>query len=431
MARELSHKIELVLTATQEEYCKKACGTTRKVWNWALDKWNAAFARGEKPSAMNLKKEFNALKYQEFPWLEDIHRDAHSQPFQNLSQAWSNFFKARKAGNRKVGVPQFKKKGKCSDSFYIANDKFRIEDKTAVLPKIGEIKLRESLRFEGKILSGTVSRQADKWFLSVAVEVSEKQYRRQRTGNGVVGIDLGCKTSVTTSRGEEKEKHEGPKPLKRFLSKIQKLGKSISRKYEAAKASCGVSGPGPHPHVHILKSRNQAKEEKKLARLYRKTRNLRQDFLHQLTTKLCRENQAIGLETLNVAGMVQNRKLARSIADIGMGEFARQLIYKAERYGTLLVFADPWFPSSKTCSNVACGFVLESLPLSVREWTCPACGTFHDRDFCAAENMENLAWSAIGTPLPAASGKVTPVRHEDRLQKASGQELLNCALLRT
>lgn len=424
MPRELSHKIELILTAEQENYCKKACGAARFTWNWALNAWNEAFARGEKPSAMALKKQFNAIKYQDFPWLDEIHRDAHAQPFQALSQAWSNFFKARKAGRRNTGPPVFKKKGKCRDSFYLANDKFRIEGRTAILPKIGGVSLREPLRFEGKILSGTVSRQANKWFLSVAVEVLEKQYRRDRTANGVVGVDLGCKTSVTVSRGEERKKHEGPKPLKRFLARIQKLGKSLSRKHESAKAACGLSGESSHPNVCVLRSRNTEKTAKKLARTYRKTRNIRQDFLHKLTTKLCRENQAIGLETLNVAGMVQNRKLARSVSDIGMGEFVRQLVYKADRYGTLLVFADPWFPSSKTCSNRTCGFVLDSLPLSVREWTCPACGTVHDRDICAAENLENLAWSALEKTLPAASGEVTPVRHEDRLQKASGQELL-------
>lgn len=428
MARELSHKIELVLTAEQEEYCRKACGTARFAWNWALNAWNEAFAREEKPSAMALKRAFNSVKYSEFPWIEDIHRDAHAQPFQALGQAWSNFFKARKTGKRRVGSPVFKKKGKSRDSFYLANDKFRIEGRTATLPKIGEVKLRESRRFEGKILSGTVSRDADKWFLSVAVEVSEKQYRRDRTGDGVVGLDLGCKTSVTVSNGE---KHEGPKPLKRFLARIQKLGKSLSRKYEAAKKACGVSGKNTHTNVSILKSRNREKTARKLARTYQKTRNLRQDFLHKLTTKLCRENQAIGLETLNVAGMVQNHKLARAVSDIGIGEFVRQLTYKADRYGTQLFFADLWYPSSKTCSNSACGFVLESLPLSVRDWTCPACGTVHDRDINAAKNCENMAWSALEKTLPAASGEVTPVRYEDRLQKASGQELSFCALVRT
>ena len=428
MSSELSHKIELVLTTEQEDYCKKACGAARFTWNWALNAWNEAFARGEKPSAMALKKQFNAIKYQAFPWLDEIHRDAHAQPFQTLSQAWSTFFKARKAGKRSTGSPVFKKKGKCRDSFYLANDKFRIEGRTAILPKIGGVSLREPLRFEGKILSGTVSRQANKWFLSVAMEVTEKQYRQERTGNSVVGLDLGCKTAVTVSNGE---KHEGPKPLKRFLSRIQKLGKALSRKYEAAKKACGVSGKNTHTNVSILKSRNREKTARKLARTYQKTRNLRQDFLHKLTTQLCRENQTIGLETLNVAGMVQNRKLARAIADIGIGEFVGQLVYKAARYGTMLVFADPWFPSSKTCSNRTCGFVLDSLPLSVREWTCPACGTVHDRDICAAQNLENLAWLALEKTLPAASGEVTPVRYEDRLQKASGQELLTCTLLCT
>ena len=426
MSRELAHKIALDLTPAQTAYCMQACGTSRFVWNWGLNAWNEARARGEKPTGQSLKKAFNAIKYQKFPWLEDIHRDAHAQPFQTLGKAWATYFSARKAGRKNVGEPTFKKKGAGRDSFYVANDKFRVVGNTAVLPKIGEVRLHECLRFEGKILFGTVSRDAGQWFLSVTVEVSNKQYRRQRSGNGVIGVDLGVKHTATSSRGP---KEEGPKPLKKLLKRVQKLGKSVSRKVEVAKTACGVSGEQTHPQVCLLKSKNRQKVAAKLAKTHQKIRNVRQDFLHKLTTRLCRENQAIGLETLNVAGMVQNRKLARAVSDIGMGELVRQLRYKAERYGTLLVFVDPWFPSSKRCS--ACKFVVDSLPLSVRTWTCPACGVEHDRDLNAAQNLEQEAWLALKKTLPAASGEVTPVRDEDRLQKDSGQELEPCTLLCT
>ena len=168
---QLTHNIALIPNPAQADYFKRACGTARRVWNWALDEWNKQYAAGGKPNAMVLKKQFNAIKYTDpqwldedgQPWLRGIHRDAHAQPFAHLAKAWSRFFAAIKAG-KPAHEPQFKKKGRCRDSFYIANDTFSLDGQTIRLPRIGEVAMTEALRFEGKILGATVSRTADRWF---------------------------------------------------------------------------------------------------------------------------------------------------------------------------------------------------------------------------------------------------------------------------
>ena len=324
--------------------------------------WKAAREAGEKPNGRALKKAFNATKYQRFPWLKGIHRDAHARPFDDLQNAFSHFFRRVKKGGQRPGYPKFKKKGKSKDSFYVTNDKIGFDGKRVRLPKLGWVRMREPLRLQGKILGATVSRTADRWHISIQVDVGEAH--KERTADGVVGVDLGIKSSAVLSTGEV---IQGPKALKSNLKRLKRLSRRHSKK---------VKG-----------SNNRKKAALKMARLHLRISNLRSDHTHKLTTRLCRENQAIGIEGLNVAGMVRNRKLARAIVDEGWGEFRWQLDYKAPVYGDEVVTHDPWFPSSKTCSN--CGLVREApLPLEIRKWTCEGCGSTHDRDLNAAKNLE-------------------------------------------
>jgi putative transposase len=167
----------------------------------------------------------------------------------------------------------------------------------------------------------------------------------------------------------------GAKPHKALLSRLQRLSRSLSRK---------VKG-----------SANRHKAKQKLARLHAKIANIRKDTLHQLTTDLTRRFALIGIEDLNVSGMVKNRHLSCAISDMGFFEFRRQLEYKADMRGALVVVANRFFASSKTCSNPACGHKLDKLPLSVREWTCPCCGAVHDREVNAAINLANYASAAL------------------------------------
>ena len=390
---------------------------------------------------MALKRQFNAIKYTHpdwldadgQPWLRSIHRDAHSQPFANLAKAWSAYFAALRA-HRPAYRPVFKKKGRCRDSFYVANDKLRLDGKRVVLPKVGPVPLRESLRWPGKIMGASVSREADHWFLALQVEVPEQVARLRRSGDGVTGVDLGVSAAATLSSGE---KMAAPRPLKTALRRLRIRSRRQSRKVNAAKRSAGISGPIPKG-IRLTVSANRNKGARTLARLHARIARVRKDFMHKLTTRLCRENQTVVIEDLDVSGMLANARLARAIADVGFYEFRRQLQYKAKRYGTTLVLADRWYPSSKLCSR--CGIRYGGLMLGERIWICDHCGAQHDRDVNAAINLQRLATGAFAaqSALPVASlaampgtaadmgsaggGKVTPVRHEHGQQDGSGQE---------
>jgi putative transposase len=242
----------------------------------------------------------------------------------------------------------------------------RTNGKRVNLPIIGWVAMREEVRFAGRILSATISRQADAWYASFAIEVEHEP--DVRIDDTVVGVDLGITALATLSEGS---KVAAPTPLRRYLQKLKRLSRSLSRKQRG--------------------SRNRAKAKTKLARLHRRVADIRVDALHQLTTSLTRY-RTIVIEDLNVAGMLANRNLSRAIADVGFFEFRRQLRYKAAMAGSTIVVADRWFPSSKLCST--CCAKNDSLSLTERTWTCVSCDTSHDRDVNAARNLARYAESS-------------------------------------
>ncbi|HVA89993.1 MAG TPA: RNA-guided endonuclease TnpB family protein, partial [Chloroflexota bacterium] len=284
------------------------------------------------------------------------------QAIKNLGQAFTRFFK------KEARYPKFKKKGR-HESFRADNGPgtFRCEGKRIKLPILGWVRMREALRFAGRPLSVTISREADRWFASVAVQIDHSVPVREN--QAAVVVDLGVTALATLSDGTVVE---GPKALRGHLKQLRQLSRSVARK---------VKG-----------SANRRKAGRKLARLHARIAHVRADALHKLTCDLVRRFTLLGIEDLHVRGMLANHRLARAVADVGMGEFRRQLTYKAALAGTRLVVVDRFFPSSKTCS--ACGAKFADLPLAVRAWTCPACGAAHDRDVNAAINVRNLAVSS-------------------------------------
>lgn len=242
----LSHKIALDPTFKQRKYFAKASGCARFVWNLALAEWNRRYELGEKPKANEIKIDFNSFKLEAFPWMDDIHRDAHAQPFTNLQKAFIGFFKG--TGEH----PKFHRKGQ-KDSFYIANDKLSLSDFKVRLPIIGWVRLTEKLRFKGKIMSATVSRHADRWFISISVDVGE--YKKERTGNASVGVDVGITSALTLSTSEH---ILAPKPLKKALNKLKRFQRKISRQ--------------------VLGSNNRKKTIKKIAKLHARIQYIRRDF---------------------------------------------------------------------------------------------------------------------------------------------------------
>lgn len=352
----LGHKIRIYPDNEQTSALTKAVGVARFTYNWALNEWKLWYEYDQKPNFLKLKKYFNKIKKNKYPWIYDSLRDANSQEFVHLQRAFKNFFEGRSK------YPVFKKKGK-NDSFYISNDKFRIKDQKVKLPKIGWIDMAEKLRFDGKIQSATVSRISNYWFISFNVDVPD--YKKDRTLNNEIGIDLGLKNFITCSDGFiSKPNNE----LRKDLKKLRRVSRRHSRKKKG--------------------SNNRKKSQVRLSKLHYRISNKRKDVIHKLTSKICRENQSIIIEDLNVSGMIRNRKLSRSIQDASFGEFRRQLEYKSKIYFCNLIKAPRFFPSSKQCSN--CGCLKEDLKLSDRIYSCNHCGFIIDRDLNASINLKYL-----------------------------------------
>jgi len=236
--------------------------------------------------------------------------------------------------------------------------------------------MHESLRFFGRIVSASISRIAGHWYASITVDIKDQLQPSAET-QGAVGVDFGVSALATLSTGEL---FNGPKALRTLLAQLQRLSREVSRK---------VKG-----------SRNRAKAKVKLARLYAQIADLRRNGLHQLSAYITRRFHTIGIEDLNVKGMLGNRYLARAIADMGFDELRRQLEYKAARRGGQVVVVDRWYPSSKTCS--CCGYRMDVLPLAVRHWRCPGCGALHDRDVNAAISLKSMAVSSTASACGGA-----------------------------
>ncbi len=364
----IAHRIALDPNNVQATYFARAAGTARFAYNWALAEWKRQYDAWKldnslpKPSQAALRRQLNALKREQFPWMLAVTKNAPQMAIIQLGDAFKNFF----AGRAKY--PQFRKKG-VHDRFTLTNDQFSLDGCRIRIPNLGWVRMRESLRFVGKIMSATISRVAERWFVSITVDTPDNSHLPKAENQGAVGVDLGVSALATLSTGET---IDGPKPHKALLARLQRLSRSLSRKEKG--------------------STNRKKAKGKLAKLHARIAAIRSDALHHITTNLTRRFHTIGIEDLNVRGMVKNRHLARSIADMGFFEFRRQLEYKAAMRGAQVVVADRFYPSSKTCSY--CGHRLEALLLTRREWTCPSCGTHHDRDVNAAVNLKNMAVSS-------------------------------------
>lgn len=368
----LAFKTQLVLNNTQKTYMHKACGVSRFVWNWGLDAWNKQYKayiesgkqKELKPSGMMLKKQLNAIKKSEFPWMYEVTKYASQQPFIFLQRAWSDYFKKKTMNGKSVGKPRFKKKGKSVDSFYVGGDQVVLKSNTVKIPNLGWVKMAEPLKYGGHINSMTITRVADKWYVSFSMDVEVSFIRSENQAS--VGVDLGIKELATLSRGDIRY-WRTPKPLQQSLRKLARYQRRLAKK---------VKGSNGFKKLKI-----------KIAKLHKRIADIRRDCLHQLSSYLVKNFGKITIENLNVKGMMANSKLARRIADVGFYELRRQLEYKSQWYRIALQVADRWFPSSKLCSD--CGHKHSDLTLSDRTFKCPACGTSKCRDHNASLNLEN------------------------------------------
>ncbi len=370
-----AYRYELKPNNKQVGLLVKTCGVARFAWNWGLAERIRLFEQNEGRDRFTWgyaqHKRLVVLKKTDYPWMYEVSNCAPWGALRDLEVAFKNFRRGRKNGNQ-AGFPRFKKKG-IHDSFYLRGH-IHLYNKGVKLPRLGIMRLKEGTsKFKGRILSATVSREADRWYVSLCVE--RERLEPEPNGGGIVGVDLGLNSFAVIHDGANTERVSPAKPLAKALKRLQRL---------ARQHSCKQKG-----------SNNRRKSTLCSARLHRKIRNRRKDYLHKLTSSLAKDKSVVVIEDLYVAGMVRNRHLARSIADAGWGEFRRMLEYKTKWYGSRLVVIDRFAPSSKTCSE--CGAVNGGITLSDRRWVCMVCGAAHDRDENAAKNIRQAGIAILDT----------------------------------
>jgi len=365
-----AYKTELKPNNVQASFFWRCAGIGRFVYNWALSQWKFQFESGEKPSSYKLKKEFNALKYEQCPWVTEVPYAVTESAFENIKSAFQHFFRRVKNRDSKVGYPRFKSHKNPYQSFSLRGT--RVEHDRVRLQGIGWVRLKERgyIPTEGKYgIYATISHKAGRWFISVLVETQDDAPINE--SELVIGIDFGLKTLAVLSNGET---FENPHCLKSAMSKLNRLQRELSRRK--------------------LGGANWRKTKLKLQRQHAKVANIRSHILHNISHHVTADLRpsVIVLEDLNVNGMASNHHLAQAISDVGFYELRRQVEYKAARYGCDVLIASQWYPSSKTCSS--CGWHNADLALSDRTFNCPECGLELDRDLNAARNLERLARAA-------------------------------------
>ena len=372
MIQKRAYKYRFYPTPEQAIGLAQTFGCARFVYNWALHmRTDAYYQRQERISYADTSTALTALKREpETAWLNEVSSVPPQQALRHLDRAFRNFFEGR------ARYPAFKKKrGRQAAEYTTSAFRWDAAARTLTLAKMdAPLDIRWSRAFMGDPTTVTVTRDpAGRYFVSFLVE---EELASLPPTDGVIGLDMGVSALVTLSTGE---KITNPKQFAQGHRRLKKAQKALARKMKGSK--------------------NRERARRNAARAYAQIADKRLDGLHKLTTRLIRENQTVCVETLAVKHLVRNHRLAHAISDASWSELVRQLEYKAAWYGRTLVKIDKWYPSTKRCS--ICGHVLNSLPLAIRQWTCPDCGTHHDRDVNAAKNVlaAGLAVNACGEAI--------------------------------
>lgn len=376
-----AYKYRIYPTDEQKVLFAKTFGCCRFVYNWALNLKIEAYKQ-EKESIGNVELT-NRMKSElkaEHEWLSEVNSQSLQSALRNLDSAYTNFFRKTKT----VGFPRFKSRRDRQSFLCPQHCRVDFEKGTITIPKAKDISAVPHRKFKGMVKTVTISMTpSGKYFASVLVDTTIQELPASAIqGNTTLGIDLGIKSLAVCSDGRT---FDNPKNLQRSLDRLKLLQKRLSRKQKG--------------------SANRNKARIRVARLQERIANCRKDNLHKITHALTHDSQVrtLCMEDLNVKGMQHNHHLAQAVGDASFGMFLMLLEYKCRWYGVNLIKIDRFVPSSKTCGK--CGYVYKGLKLNERNWTCPECGTHHDRDFNAACNIKEFGLKA----LPTERGKVKPV----------------------
>ena len=355
-----TQQIELNPNKKQATLMAQHCGYRRVAFNFALSGFKAGLDEDNWQTEQDLRKEFNAVKREKFPWSADLSQNASKNAIRDLGDAVSRW----KSGQNRFPVYK-NRSGKCSYQADNGAETVKAHKKRVELPKIGWVRMREELRYTGEITKVVISQKNGKWFASFLIRCDSNNYQYQAPlfdDKKPIGVDVGINTLATCSDGMT---FHNPRPLKRYERKLARANRALSRK--------------------VFRSQNWFKHKRRLTGVHGRIANIREDAHHQASTKIVRKASAIGIETLNISGLLKNRKLAKALSDSALSRFLTMLTYKAERRGIPITQANRFFASSKTCSH--CGHKKKDLTLSDRTYHCSECGFECDRDVNAAINL--------------------------------------------
>ena len=372
-----SIKVQLKPNDKQNSLLFQCAGTARFAYNWTLNQQQKNYEAGNKFLSDNdLRKQLTQLKKTEFPWLYQYSNNIAKQAVKDACEAYKKFFK------KLADKPRFKSRKRSKPAFYHDNIKLKVTEKHVQLEKIGKVKLTEFGRIppNSKYSNPRISYDGLNWYISVGIEMGDMTINKPVTEP--IGIDVGIKDLAVISTGKVYKNINKTKSVKKSNKRLKRLQKQASRQYDKNYKN-KIKGKG----------KNLLKLEKQINKTYKRLTNIRTNHLHQATFALVKTKpEYIVIEDLNVKGMMNNRHLAKAIAEQKLYEFKRQLEYKCLWYGVELIKADRFYPSSKTCCK--CGNIKKDLKLSDRVYKCSECSNTIDRDLQAAINLKNYPKSA-------------------------------------
>lgn len=361
-----AYKFRIYPTKEQEILIAKTIGCSRYVFNHFLNQWNNTYkATGKGLTYHTCSAELTQLK-KELEWLKEVDSIALQSSLKNLADSYLRYFKKQNK------APRFKSKKNQVQSYTTkeTNNNIAIVDNKIKLPKLGLVRFAKSRNVHGRIIRATVRRNpSGKFFVSILAETEVQPLEKTESS---IGIDLGITDFAILSDGKKIDNNK-------FTSKMEKKLKREQRKLSRRALLAKKKG------IDLLDAKNYQKQRRKVARLYEKVANQRDDFLNKLSTEIIKNHDIVCIEDLNTKGMLRNHKLAKSISDVSWSAFVTKLEYKATWYGKTIVKISRWFPSSQICSD--CGHQDGKKSLEIRDWTCPVCRQHHDRDINASKNI--------------------------------------------